>query len=130
MTLDELSRKSEVSKSLLSVAERNFSAPTVRTLEKVVRALGTLGTTVSSLYSGMENSKKEAVNPGKLAIIHKKERKNRSWARKEEKRTMPYCPLIINENCKLCTFIFLLEERQVNSAVMKAKSVVSFWTMN
>ena len=41
MTLDELSKKSEVSKSLLSMVERNISAPTVRTLEKVVRALGT-----------------------------------------------------------------------------------------
>jgi transcriptional regulator with XRE-family HTH domain len=72
MTLDELSRKSEVSKGLLSVTERNISAPTVRTLEKIVRALGT---TVSSLYSEMENSKKEAANPGKMAIVHKKERK-------------------------------------------------------
>ena len=72
MTLDELSKKSEVSKSLLSMVERNISAPTVRTLEKVVRALGT---TVSSLYLEMENSEKRNSCLGRVMVVRKKDRK-------------------------------------------------------
>ena len=72
MTLDELSKKSKVSVSLLSMVERNISAPTVRTLEKVVKALGT---TISSLYLDIENSKGNNNTHAKVAVVHKKERK-------------------------------------------------------
>lgn len=72
VTLDELSRKAKVSKSLLSQVERGISVPTVRTLEKVVKALGT---TVSRLYSEMEGSEKSGQSSGRIRIVHKNERK-------------------------------------------------------
>jgi transcriptional regulator with XRE-family HTH domain len=40
MTLEDLSQKSEVSKSLLSQIERNISVPTLITLERITRAFG------------------------------------------------------------------------------------------
>ena len=72
MTLKELSKKSSVSLSLLSMVERDISAPTVRTLEKIVRALET---SISSLYLEMENSKPGKAKPGKVSVVHKKHRK-------------------------------------------------------
>ena len=72
MTLDELSKKSEVSKSLLSMIERNISVPTVRTLEKVVKALGT---TISSLYLEMENFKKKDADTKRVTVVRKEKRK-------------------------------------------------------
>jgi transcriptional regulator with XRE-family HTH domain len=41
ITLDELSKRSEVSISLLSIIERNRSAPTARTFDRIVKAFGT-----------------------------------------------------------------------------------------
>ena len=55
MTLEDLSRKSEVSKSLLSQVERNISVPTVITLERITRALGIA---TSELFFELENSDK------------------------------------------------------------------------
>lgn len=72
MGLEELSRKSGVSKSLLSLIERNISAPTVRTLQKIVKPLGT---TVSSLCYQVEEREKTAdVRKGAL-VVRKAERK-------------------------------------------------------
>jgi len=72
MTLKELSKRAEVSMSLLSLIERNISTPTVRTLEKVVRALGT---TISRLYLELENSEKQNFYSGRVTVVHKKDRK-------------------------------------------------------
>ncbi len=55
MTLEDLSRKSEVSKSLLSQVERNISVPTVITLERITRALGIA---TSELFFELENTGK------------------------------------------------------------------------
>jgi len=55
MTLEDLSRKSEVSKSLLSQVERNISVPTVITLERITHALGIA---TSELFFELENSGK------------------------------------------------------------------------
>jgi transcriptional regulator with XRE-family HTH domain len=55
MTLEDLSRKAEVSKSLLSQVERNISVPTVITLERITRALGIA---TSELFFELENSGK------------------------------------------------------------------------
>jgi transcriptional regulator with XRE-family HTH domain len=68
MTLEELSKKSEVSLSLLSMIERNKSAPTVRTLERTVVALGT---TISNLYMDMENSKREDIRSKRVSVLPK-----------------------------------------------------------
>jgi len=72
MTLDELSKQSDVSISLLSVVERNISAPTVRTLERIARALGT---TISGLYQDMEKDSVNDPSPQRVAVIHKRDRK-------------------------------------------------------
>lgn len=73
MTLKELSTKADVSMSLLSVVERNRSTPTVRTLDRIVNALGT---TVSQVCSDEENSKTaKADQKPKVSIIHRKDRK-------------------------------------------------------
>jgi transcriptional regulator with XRE-family HTH domain len=72
MTLIELSKRAEVSMSLLSLIERNISTPTVRTLEKIVKALGT---TISRLYLEMENSEKGNSSLGRVTVVHKKDRK-------------------------------------------------------
>lgn len=55
ITLEELSHKSEVSKSLLSQIERNISVPTVITLERITRAFGMA---TSELFFELENSGK------------------------------------------------------------------------
>jgi transcriptional regulator with XRE-family HTH domain len=73
MTLDKLSKKSEVSMSLLSMVERNISAPTVKTLEKVVRALET---TISDLYRDMEGPKDSDHGTEGVSIIHQRDRRN------------------------------------------------------
>ena len=52
MTLEALSKKSEVSKSLLSQIERNISVPTVITLERITRAFGIA---TSELFFALEN---------------------------------------------------------------------------
>ena len=55
MTLEDLSQKSEVSKSLLSQIERNISVPTVMTLERITRAFGIA---TSEFFIELENSGK------------------------------------------------------------------------
>jgi len=70
--LDEFSRRSGVSKSLISMVERNISVPTVRTLEKIVKALGT---NISSLYHEMEKVGEQGEAPGKYNVVRKDERK-------------------------------------------------------
>jgi len=73
MTLDELSKKSDVSISLLSMIERNMSAPTVRTLDRIVKAFGT---TISYLYGDMENiSLGDDTTSERVTVIHKTDRK-------------------------------------------------------
>ena len=91
ITLDDLSKKSDVSKSLLSQIERNISIPTVRTLERITKALGI---TISGLFSEMEtrsggaplfsSKKKKSENSDHLgknfnsegiAVVRKEERK-------------------------------------------------------
>lgn len=73
MTLDELSKKSNVSVSLLSMIERNKSVPTVRTLERTVDALGT---TISHLYGHIENTKKKReIKSTRVTVLPKKKRK-------------------------------------------------------
>ena len=72
MTLEELSKKSKVSLSLLSMVERNKSAPTVRTLERTVDALGT---TISDLYMDIENTKREGIRSTRVSVLPKKKRK-------------------------------------------------------
>lgn len=72
LTLEELSARSNVSTSLLSMIERNRSAPTVRTLERIVKALGT---TISNFYRDMETVRDNDPSPGKVTVIHKADRK-------------------------------------------------------
>jgi transcriptional regulator with XRE-family HTH domain len=72
MTLKQLSEKAAVSLSLLSVIERDISAPTVRTLERIVKALGT---SVSSLYLDMEKTEKDTENSAGVSVLRKKDRK-------------------------------------------------------
>lgn len=72
MSLDKLSQKSGVSKSHLSLIERNISAPTVRTLGKIVTPLGT---TVTSLCSETENSSKNGEAKRDVLVFRKRERK-------------------------------------------------------
>ncbi len=54
MSLSELSKKSGVSKSLLSHIERGMSVPTVTTLQKIARALDT---SISNLFSETEGAR-------------------------------------------------------------------------
>ncbi len=54
MSLNELSKKSGVSKSLLSHIERGMSVPTVTTLQKIAKALDT---SISNLFSESEEDK-------------------------------------------------------------------------
>lgn len=72
MTLDELSKKSEVSTSLLSMVERNISAPTVRTLEKIANAFET---TISDLYRDMEGVKVRDQGTDGVSVIHQRDRR-------------------------------------------------------
>jgi mannose-6-phosphate isomerase-like protein (cupin superfamily) len=72
LTLDELSKKSNVSVSLLSMIERNKSVPTVRTLERTVDALGT---TVSNLFMDIEDTKREDIKSTRVTVLKKKKRK-------------------------------------------------------
>ncbi len=71
-TLEELSKRSDVSISLLSMVERNMSAPTVRTLDRIVKAFGT---TISNFYRDMENARIDKSSPDKVTVIHKADRK-------------------------------------------------------
>jgi transcriptional regulator with XRE-family HTH domain len=73
MTLEELSNRSGVSLSLLSMIERNRSAPTVRTLERIVKALGT---TISQIYREME-SEITGQSAGKRVTVFKKSDRKR-----------------------------------------------------
>lgn len=82
-TLDELSMKSEVSKGLLSQIERNISTPTVRTLEKITKALGK---PISDLLSEKEsdaNTYRAKLNSNRLAVVRKGERKKLVLPREE-----------------------------------------------
>lgn len=76
MTLDELSQKSKVSKSLLSQIERNISVPTVTTLQKIAIAFGV---PISSLFSENENfgsvSSNQSVNADCIVVVQKGRRK-------------------------------------------------------
>lgn len=72
MTLDELSKKSQVSLSLLSMIERNKSTPTVRTLKRTVDALGT---TISDFYIDIEGTKREDIKSTRVTVLSKKDRK-------------------------------------------------------
>lgn len=91
MTLEELSQKSEVSKSLLSQIERNISVPTVITLERITKAYGIA---TSGLFFELENdvqrsaplpskkkktvnfnSKKNNLRSKNMAIVRKGDRK-------------------------------------------------------
>jgi transcriptional regulator with XRE-family HTH domain len=72
LTLEELSRRSDVSTSLLSMVERNKSVPTVRTLERIVKAFGT---TISSFYQSMENVNADDSSDERVSVIHRKDRK-------------------------------------------------------
>ncbi len=72
MTLEGLSNLSGVSLSLLSMIERNRSAPTVRTLERVVRALGT---SISQVYREMESDAAGDPARNRVSVIKKQERK-------------------------------------------------------
>ncbi len=73
MTLEELSHHSGVSQSLLSMIERNRSAPTVRTLERIVKALGT---TIAQVYMEMEEDASNRDAPKKrVTVLKKTERK-------------------------------------------------------
>jgi len=53
MTLEEVSQKSKVSKSLLSQIKRNISVPMVITLERITKAYGIV---ISRLFLELENS--------------------------------------------------------------------------
>ena len=80
MTLDELSKKSEVSKSLLSQVERNISFPTVKTLEKIAKACET---TISHIFAEIETEENTHISVNstngsaskKLSIVRKDRRK-------------------------------------------------------
>ena len=76
MTLDKLSQKSSVSKSLLSQIERNISVPTVTTLQKIASAFGV---PISSLFSENKNSARVSNNRGvsseRIAVVRKGQRK-------------------------------------------------------
>jgi len=72
MTLEDLSHRSGVSQSLLSMIERNRSAPTVRTLERIVKALGT---TIAQVYSEMESEVTGGDDRRAYAVITRRERK-------------------------------------------------------
>lgn len=72
MTLNELSKRSEVSISLLSMIERNRSAPTVRTLNRIVKAFGT---TIPNFYWDMENDSVDYTSSERVTVIHKTDRK-------------------------------------------------------
>lgn len=70
--MEVLSRRAGVSKSILSLIERNISTPTVRTLEKIVKPLGT---TVSELCHEMESIPREGVPKSKPRVLRRRERK-------------------------------------------------------
>jgi transcriptional regulator with XRE-family HTH domain len=80
MTLDDLSKKAEVSKSLLSQVERNISFPTVKTLEKIAKACEI---TISNLFAEIETEGNTHISinssngsPSKrLSIVRKDRRK-------------------------------------------------------
>jgi transcriptional regulator with XRE-family HTH domain len=72
MGLEELSRLSGVSKGLLSLIERSISAPTVRTLEKIAKPLGT---TVSILCYEEEEKPGSAEPQKGVLVVRKSDRK-------------------------------------------------------
>ena len=53
MTLAELSSRSGVSKSLLSQIERNITVPTIKTIQKIAKALGI---TMTALFAELEKT--------------------------------------------------------------------------
>ncbi len=99
MTLEEVSQKSEVSKSLLSQIERNISVPTVITLERITKAYGIATSRLFlELERGVQRStphpskKKKAVNLGtkenafrskNMAVVRKGDRKKLILPRSE-----------------------------------------------
>ena len=99
MTLEELSQKSEVSKSLLSQIERNISVPTVITLERITKAYEIA---TSGFFFELENdvqrstplpskkkkpvnfnSKENALRSKNMAIVRKGDRKKLILPRSE-----------------------------------------------
>lgn len=72
ITLNTLSNKSGVSKSLLSMVERNKSTPTVRTLDKIAAALGLK---VTNLYNEVENDRIDKDLAGSVTVVHRKDKK-------------------------------------------------------
>ena len=78
MTLEELSQRSKVSKSLLSQIERNISVPTVTKLQKISQALDMNMSSFFTEMEGFESSssiddKKE--NSKRVDVVRKGERK-------------------------------------------------------
>ena len=78
MTLNELSEKSGVSKSLLSQIERNISVPTVTTLQKIALAYGI---PISRMFSENDTAEqavspnKRDAGPGQIMVVRRDRRK-------------------------------------------------------
>lgn len=80
MTLVELSSRSGVSKSLLSQIERNITIPTIKTIQKVAKALGI---TMTALFAELEKEQvskperdnRDAAGSGAIRIVTKDSRK-------------------------------------------------------
>ena len=87
MTLMELSRDAEVSKSMLSNIERNRSAPTITTLQKIAAALGVdLASLITDLDTGRPRpfTRPEGGpcgRPGPLARSRRQHERRRALAR-------------------------------------------------
>ncbi|MEW6265134.1 MAG: cupin domain-containing protein [Thermodesulfobacteriota bacterium] len=80
LTLDDLSSRSNVSKSLLSQVERNISVPTVRTLERIARAMGTSIPVLFNEVDSPDNANSHPQAPTdpsqkKVAVIRRNYRK-------------------------------------------------------
>jgi transcriptional regulator with XRE-family HTH domain len=93
MTLEKVSQKSGVSKSLLSQIERNISVPTVITLERITKAYGIA---TSRLFLELENDVQRSAPPSskkKTAVnLDTKENafrsKNMAVVRKEDRKKL------------------------------------------
>jgi transcriptional regulator with XRE-family HTH domain len=73
MTLADLSRAAGVSTSMLSRVERNDSAPTVTTLERIAAALGL---DVAALFAGAAGAEvTDAAAPAAVAVVRHDQRK-------------------------------------------------------
>jgi transcriptional regulator with XRE-family HTH domain len=78
MTLQALSQKLGVSKSLLSFIELNLSVPTFRTLEKICKVFGA---TIADLYSlkgtflPLSLKEKNGLQSKKVAVVRRNRRK-------------------------------------------------------